>query len=124
MNKFFKKWKTLIQILGAICILTFAAIIIAPDLDEPPVTDVDFLEDCYNIQKELLQKAWNENQKYCEDQANSSLSGKLSALIGPIIKKCQVLNIDKIMYYNRKKPASPQCNIIFEKIEKAKKHNF
>lgn len=120
---FLKKWKTLLQILAAVLFLTLSALFIAPELDEPPVTDVDFLEECYNIEKEILLKAWKENQKTCEDQANANLAGKISALIGPVIKRCQVMNIDKILYYNRKKPASENCTVIFNKIEKAKKYN-
>ncbi len=106
-------------VVSALLYVTFAHVIPTYDGDDTirPCSSQSPQAICYGLDTETCSKAWDSFTEACEAEVAPIRAKRPSALVHPIIFRCQARKFDKISFYNRRRTDSLFCREYFAKID-------
>ncbi len=110
-----------ISILAAVIILLYlASLVVGPNIEQEKTFEVcgssTTEKKCYSLPDSICKNMWKKYEKECESEIKKEMGDRVTALIGPPIKKCIQKRFDKSLFYTRK-TQEPECQILFKSIK-------
>lgn len=72
---------------------------------------------CYRLPRLVCTNMWNKYEAECLQEIRKDLGERVTALIGPALKKCTQKKFDKSLYYTRKNANTSICKEHFDSIK-------
>lgn len=104
-------------LLGCFGVVYGASLLIVPSLEqEKALSTCGSLTkegQCYRLPALVCQSLWSKYQDECTWEIKKNLGDRVTALIGPAVKKCTRIKFDKAVYFARKSSTETDCGEYF-----------
>lgn len=104
---------------SAIVFIYLGGIFVQPSLDQEksfePCAALTIERKCYSLPKLVCQNMWEKYEGECTKEIKKDVGDRVTALIGPPIKKCTQRRFDKSLYYTRNSK-NPDCQSFFQSL--------
>ena len=105
---------------GAILFIYLASLVVQPSIEQEQSLETCGTQTnekkCYTLPKLVCQNMWEKYEGECIKEIKKDVGDRVTALIGPPIKKCTQRRFDKSLYYTRKSK-DPDCQAYFQSIK-------
>ena len=104
---------------SAIVLIYLGGLVVQPSLDQEqslePCAALTTEKKCYSLPKLVCQNMWEKYEGECIKEIKKDVGNRVTALIGPPIKKCTQRRFDKSLYYTRNSK-DPNCQKFFQSL--------
>ncbi len=104
---------------AAIVLIYLAGLVVQPSLDQEqslePCAAQTKEKKCYSLPKLVCQNMWEKYEGECIKEIKKDIGDRVTALIGPPIRKCTQRRFDKSLYYTRNSK-DPDCINFFQSL--------
>ncbi len=110
-----------VTIVSSVIVLIYlASLVVQPSLDQEQSLEVCGSQTkekkCYSLPKLVCQNMWEKYEGECIKEIKKDIGDRVTALIGPPIKKCTQRRFDKSLYYTRNSK-DPDCLTFFQSLK-------
>lgn len=105
---------------AAIILIYLASLVVGPNIEQEQSLEVcgSYTKEkrCYSLPTLVCQNMWEKYEGECVKEIKKDVGDRVTALIGPAIKKCIQRRFDKSLYYTRK-TKDPECQQFFDTLK-------
>jgi hypothetical protein len=107
---------------GCVLLAVLGSLIITPAMEADEALEVcgaaTMEKQCYRLPELVCKNMWQKYESECRIEIKKDLEDRVTALIGPAVKKCTQRRFDKSLYYTRKNADEAPCADFFRSLSR------